>query len=340
MSHGGDAFERVLKALAADTTTEFGVPGAKITVLRRVDGPFSSVQRVRIQTPARTIHAYTKILKPRRDGAEELALLEGMLRREYGATRALYEALHPDADVRAVRPIAVLPEYRAMATEEVPGHPLGDLLTDTAQPTDRLLTIASRVGRWVRAYQRTGGPGGEIRLSTRRAYLDQRLKLIEGRVLSSAECDAARARFDALCGEIGLSSVPAVPIHADLAPMNIIVDDQNRVAVLDFTMAKTGTVHHDSSHMFFHLELLAARHRGRRDVYRALERAILSGYDPQLTVADPLFRLMLLQHSVCHVAMLAERRVPFVDAAYRWFLKRRWQLCERMSEQGTSLRVP
>jgi hypothetical protein len=36
---------------------------------------------------------------------------------------------------------------------------------------------------------------------------------------------------------------------------------------------------------------------------------------------------MLLQHGVCHVAQLAERHFSIVDAAYRWFLRRRWQAC-------------
>jgi aminoglycoside phosphotransferase (APT) family kinase protein len=339
MSQTRDAFQDVLNALTADPSTEFGLPGAQVTVLRQVDGPFSSVQHVRIQTPARTIHAYTKILKPRRPGADELAMIDRMLRREYAATRALYDALHQDAEVRAVRPIAFLPEHRAMATEEVPGRPLGELLADSSQATDRLLTIASRVGRWVREYQRLGGVSGHVELAERRGYFDDRLKLIEGRVLSSAERAATLARFDALAREIGRSSVPAMQIHADLTPMNIIVDDEGRVAVLDFTMAKTGTVYHDLSHVFFHLELIAARHRSRRVMCHALQRALLAGYDPALAVADPLFRLMLMQHSVCHVAMLAERRVPVVDAAYRWFLKRRWQLCERIPEQEMTRRV-
>jgi len=42
--------------------------------------------------------------------------------------------------------------------------------------------------------------------------------------------------------------------------------------------------------------------------------------------------LMLLQHTVCHLALLAERRVPVIDRAYRWYLRRRWQQCVAMLE--------
>jgi Ser/Thr protein kinase RdoA (MazF antagonist) len=238
--------------------------------------------------------------------------------------------LQQDADIAAVRPLALLPEYRALATEEVPGRPLGELLADFSQPEGWLEAVARRVGRWVRAYQTVVEAGGRIELSQLRAYLDDRLRLLEGRVLSSSDRRATLTRFDDLCREIGVSTAPVVAIHADLGPMNIIVDQNGRVAVLDFTMAKTGTIHHDLSHVYFHLELLAARNRKRRLLVPSLQRAMLEGYRPGLTAAEPLFRLMLLQHAVCHIALLAERRFPVVDAAYRWFLRRRWQLCERI----------
>jgi aminoglycoside phosphotransferase (APT) family kinase protein len=327
MSHAGDVFGPVLQALAADPTTEFGAPGARVEVLRQIDGPFSSVQRLRIQTPARTFHAYTKILRPREPGTEELSRIDHFLKREFAATSAFYNALPQDAEIGAVRPIALLPEHRALATEEVPGRPFGELLTDVSQSLERLESIASRVGGWVRVYQSVIGADGQIDLNKRRAYVDERLKLLQGRVLSASDRRDTLARFDDLCREIGVPAVPAVAIHADLTPMNIVVDQDGRVAVLDFTMAKKGTEHHDLTHVYFHLELLAARHPRRRASIEALQRAMLAGYRPGLSAADPLFRLMLLQHGVCHVAQLAERHFSIVDAAYRWFLRRRWQAC-------------
>ena len=161
MSRGSHQFATVLNALATQPDTEFGQPGAVVQVLRQVDGPFSSVQRVRIRTPTRTVHAYTKILKPRRPGPDELASLDRMLKREYTATAALYQALRTDDDIGSVRPMAFLPELRALVTEEVPGRPLGELLEDDAVPEASLLAVARRIGQWVRLYQQvlpaTGG---------------------------------------------------------------------------------------------------------------------------------------------------------------------------------------
>jgi aminoglycoside phosphotransferase (APT) family kinase protein len=131
--------------------------------------------------------------------------------------------------------------------------------------------------------------------------------------------------------EIGADSVRRVPIHADLTPTNIVVDNEGRVTVLDFTMAKAGTEYDDLTHVYFQLELMRRRHRSRRKIFQALQRALLAGYDPSLSSDHPLFRMMLMQHAVCHVALLAERRLPVLDVAYRWFVRRRWTVCDRMS---------
>lgn len=187
MSYGGDQFATVLNALASQPGSEFGEPGAVVDVLRQVDGPFSSVQRVRITTPTRTVHAYTKILKPRKSGPDELAALDRMLKREYNATAALYQALPPDEDFGSVRPMALLPDLRALVTEEVPGRPLGEILEDGAVPEAALRPVARRVGQWVRRYQQVLPATGQVVMAERRDYLDARLRLLEARVLSPAE---------------------------------------------------------------------------------------------------------------------------------------------------------
>jgi Phosphotransferase enzyme family len=322
-----------MTALAVDRSIDFGVPGARVTVLRRIDGPFSAVQRVKVETPARTTHAYVKILKPKRPGNEELGRIDRILKREYLATRSLYQALRESDTMSAVRPIAWLPEHRALVTEEVPGRPLADLLVGGKRPIDELVAVARNVGTWIRLYQSIEPTDGVVDLAQRRVYVEDRLKLLGGRVLTADDHRGALNNFDQLASEIGSRTIPAVAIHADLTPHNIIVDDQGRMTVLDFTMARTGTAYHDLSHVYFHFAIMGARHPRRLEMFRTLRRELLSGYSPALTDDDPLFRLMLLQHGVCHVALLAERRVPIVDAAYCWFMRRRWRLCERIAAE-------
>jgi len=339
MLQSADPFERVLAALAADPATDFGTPGSTVERLARIEGLYSSVLRVRIRTPARTLQAYVKVLKPRGPGDEERAQADRFLMREYQATAAFYQAVQRTPGIGAVRPIAILPEHRAMVTEEVPGRPLGEILARAREVTDGLTAIASRVGSWTRTYQAVGGESGEVEVAQLRAYLDHRLRLIEGRVLAPGGRAEALARFDALAAELERPALRAVPIHADLGPMNIIVDDEGRVTVLDFTMAKSGTRFHDLSHVYFHLGLMAARDPRRKGLFGTLQRAMLAGYDPALVPEHPLFRLMLLQHGVCHVALLAERRLPVVDPAYRWFLRRRWSVCQQLVPAQPELRA-
>lgn len=327
-----DLFTPVIDALKADPTIGFG---AKVELLGRVDGQFSTVQRVRIQTPARSVTVYAKILKPYNQTADEVARACRMLRREYDATSALYQALRQDAEIGAVRPVALLEAHRALVTEEVPGRPLSDVLGEANQATEALLAVARRIGAWTRIYQSLANTQGAVVLSERRTYLEDRLRQLEGRVITAAEREAVLAKFDALAAQLRTSTLATVPIHADLTPMNVIVDATGRIAVLDFTMAKVGTALHDLSHIYFHFEMMGARQR-KREMMRDLQRALLAGYSPALSDHDPLFRLMLMQHVVCHVAQLAGRRVPIVDVLYRWFLRRRWQACERMFLSETS----
>jgi Ser/Thr protein kinase RdoA (MazF antagonist) len=329
MPDPASGFEPVLARLKSDAQTPFGVPGAEIEPLRRIEGPYSTVLRVRVRTGASTTYAYVKVSRPRGEGPEETARLQRFLLREYRATRALNDALGARHDVGALRPLAFLPEFNAIVTEEVSGEPLAALVKRARRADSALLESFHRVGRWLRMYQGMEEPSALVDLAERRAYLDDRLALLVGRIITPATRAEVLAHIDPLRRELDGRRIPAVLIHADLTLTNVMVGTDGRVTVLDFAMAKTGTPVHDLAHMHFHLSLAAGRRMRRTALYAELQRALLAGYDPELSAGDPLFRLMLWQHAVCHVAMLAERRVPFGDLAYRWFLKRRWESCVR-----------
>ena len=326
-----DPFDTLLSHLSRDRSTEFGRPGARVDVLRRIEGPFSSVRQVRITAPssAPTV-AYIKILKSHGEGAEELARLDRMVAREHKTLLTVHRAAEHHAKLRTVRPIAYVPQLRAIVTEAVPGHSLSEVLKHGQRDRERLASAAAGVGAWIRLYQTLDDPARDVELAERRQYLDERLQLLERRVLSSADRRNVLALFDRLARNVGVPHVHGVRIHGDLAPTNIIVDPEGRVAVLDFTMVKAGTVYHDITHLYFHLELMRLRRRRRWPHLGAVQQALLEGYREGLTAEDPLFRLMLLQHAVCHVALLAERRSRRFAAAYHWLARRRWRLCEQM----------
>ncbi len=323
MLHGTAEFGPVIDELRRNAAAHFGVPNVEIEPLRRIEGPYSNVLRVAVHAGPAQSHAYIKVFKPRGNSPEDRARVERFLLREFGAATTLHQGLAGERDLGALRPIACLPEHRAIVTAEVSGTPFADVLLRS--PATRVSEIAARIGRWVRAYQDVAATGGEIELDERRRYVDDRLRLLVPAILDEQERLDVLDRLDRLSIAIGWASVPAVAIHADLTPTNVLVGADGRVTVLDFTMAKTGTRLHDLAHMYFHLDRFVRHHPSRRDAGTRAKRALLEGYDPSLTPGDPLFQLMLWQHAVCHVAMLAERRPIVGRIVQRWLIRRRWQ---------------
>jgi hypothetical protein len=69
-------------------------------------------------------------------------------------------------------------------------------------------------------------------------------------------------------------------------------------------MAKTGTIYHDLAHLSMHLEAMQVKPWFRPAIVARLQRDLMAGFEPGLTVNRPLFALMLLQHVVCHLLTL------------------------------------
>ncbi len=108
---------------------------------------------------------------------------------------------------------------------------------------------------------------------------------------------------DGLIAAIARERVPAVWIHADFCPDNIIVHD-GRVTVLDFVMANTGTVYHDVAHLYLHIGAIAAKPWCRPSAVRAFQRELLAGFEAGLEPERPLFALVLYQHVICQLLLL------------------------------------
>jgi Ser/Thr protein kinase RdoA (MazF antagonist) len=191
--------------------------------------------------------------------------------------------------------------------------------------------VSERIGAWIRTYQRVIDAEGVLCLDERRDYLEVRVqRLLAAGIFTEPDGAAVLARFDALASSIDPASLPLVAIHADLNPSNILVTPQGGVTILDFAMAKTGARVHDLAHLYMHLEFIRWRPRLKSSIVDDVQAALLRGFNPGSSPSDPLFQLMLLQHLVCHVALLAERPRRPLDPASRWFIRRRWARCARM----------
>ncbi len=321
----------VLGALREQSEALFGHTGALLQPIAVFDRPFSTIVRLRIVTPeSAPSYAYTKIYKVRPFASYEVPRdPAAVVAEEFAATERLHRALAGRPGLSAPRPIASLPEHHAIVTEEIQGTPLDRVLRAARRrratvPT--LEAIATRIGAWLRAYQHASAGTGVWSAEESRAYLDDRLRYITP-LLGEEPRVQALTLFDRLAARVPAAE-RLVPIHADLCPANILVRPDGGVAVLDFATAQTGTRFHDVAHLFLHLELARLR---RRIAVKPIEEALMGAFDRADAVRDPLFRLMFLQHVVCHVTQLVDRGAWRPRFAVRALARWRWRACLAMS---------
>lgn len=326
-----DGFDGTLAALAGDADRYFGDPNALLEPVARFERPFSILLRIRVDAAGRRTHAFLKVFKPRHSTPEEIAQLRRFVEREYRAATALHQTVTGRPGLTALRPLALFPEQLAIVTEEVEGKTLDRVLREgvwrrSVRP--QVGAAAARVGRWVRTYQGVTAAEGVVSTDGLRAYLDVRLRNLTSVVIAPEERERVLRAFDAVAGRV--APEPLVAIHADLCPANILVGPKGDVTVLDFAMAKSGTRLHDLAHLFMHLEFFGWKSYVPASYVRALQQALLEGYDAGLAENDPLFTLMLLQHVVCHIALLAEQRRGARWPLSRRGIRRRWERCFEM----------
>jgi tRNA A-37 threonylcarbamoyl transferase component Bud32 len=331
MTPSTDGFRPVLDALSAGAEDYFGDSAARVEPIGRLDRPFSGLLRLRITTRTEATHAFLKIYKPRPPVPYAPDPdLSRMVEEEYAATLRMYRALTDRPGLAAPRPISVFPEHKAIVTEELTGTSFDRLLRAEAwrlKAPAMLQAIATRIGAWIREYQRVMPAAGDLSLPAQREYIDERLRYITPRILSRDERAATLAFFDELAAEVGPARQSLVAIHADLCPANILITEGGGVGVLDFAMAQSGSRFHDAAHLYMHLNRQRLRPRIGAPFIPSVLAALLRAVDESATRPDPLFRLMLLQHAVCHVTQLAGRSGGPVDGALCWLIRRRWRSC-------------
>ncbi len=274
--------------------------------------------------------AFVKILKPRADTPVEIASMQGNVQRDFEMTARVRHALGGCAGLTAVRPIACFPEELAIVTGEAVGPMLSEVLARRAAGWPRrsvvreLSQLLYRVGAWLKAAQDALPEDHPLDREAMRTYLDKRFTDLEttGAIrLTKSGRDAIERYRDRLAAGVGPEGFRPVWIHADFCPENIITR-AGEITVLDFMMAKTGTVYHDVAHLFLHLEAMQGKPWFRPAIVSRLQRDLMAGFEPGLTVSRPLFSLMLLQHVVCHLltlqAPVAGQSRPAVPRASAW----------------------
>ena len=326
-----------VRRLEADAVRYFDGPAA-IEPLSVEDRPVSRVLRVRVSGRGGSRGAFVKAYKLKHDSAEHRRFIEARIGRDYAVSREVHALMHATPGLGAVRPIAWFPDLLVLVTDEVPGQTLASVVSSHARwwPDDAALrsveTTLERVGQWIAAYQGLQTPdakASDFSLGAMREYLEVRLnRLASEREFGFAPAESVRVLgyFDRVAEHVTAPELVTVPIHADLAPANVLVD-AGQVTVIDFAMAAHGGRYHDISRLHAQLDLFAAKPQFSRRVIDRLQRALLEGFELRLTAERPLFALFSLQHVVCHLLSLGEIRESFPASAYSRYLQarhRRW----------------
>jgi hypothetical protein len=285
--------------------------------------PFSRLLRLAVRDPRSgqaQRHVFVKLFNDK--VVAEAGGMQGRVARDFAVTYEIYEWMSRWPDLGTVRPLACYPEHLAIVTEEAPGPSLLEYVNTHAAwfpsvtEVAHLEDVARRVGRWLRAFQ-TFVPADAavsaepLSLDDVRDYVDVRLR----RLVAAGHWITERLRRDLLdhFERVG-ATVPGeqlvqVPIHADFALGNILVSG-NRIVVLDFAMAKRGSVLHDLSRLYVQLELLTTKPQFRPATVAVLRRGVMTGFGGGVSESDPLFRLLTLMHRVNHFATLSNAREP------------------------------
>jgi aminoglycoside phosphotransferase (APT) family kinase protein len=328
-----EIFDPVLGALTNDAAEHFGVGPVNLVRMERVERPFSHLLRLgvcRTGDDSPIAHLFLKILKPV-PIAGGIDALRQRVADDFSTTRRVYRAMAAHQQLGVVPPVACYPEHLALVTEQVPGATLLDHLMryaawlPSASRVEQLAGTMANVGRWVRVFQSIDAGDGTVTAESIRDYVDHRLrKLVTHRParFGDGERQAVLRHIDALGRQIDPCEFREVPIHADLAPGNILISGE-RVVVLDFAMAKHGTKLQDLTRLVMQIDLLGIKPQMSDRVLGELQRALVHGFDASLTPDAPLFRLMTLLHRINHLTTLSVNRYGGPARIYNSFVRRR-----------------
>jgi hypothetical protein len=321
----------VLERLRAEAAALSGMPGAQVTPVAYQARPFSHVMRLSIARdaghPSAFWFAKVQIPKARPDAEEHM---RRRVRHEFDTTRKVESALGEYPGTEALHAIACYPDLFAIVTQEIAGVTLLRHLESrlTWFRGDRTVAeaeqAARQAGAWLRLFQGIEPTNERLAGHVVRDYIDARIQ----KLVSSGKSPitaAVRLRLlnhiDALIASVPPAEWRSVMRHADLAPGNVIVTSRG-IAVLDFAMASRGTYLHDLTRLSLQIDLLRGKPQFRPAAVTRVRSALHLGFDPAVSPAQPLFRLLSLLHRINHLATLTLNFRRGSSWLYGWRIRR------------------
>jgi ATP-binding cassette, subfamily B, bacterial len=170
---------------------------------------------------------------------------------------------------RMVRPLGYLPELRTLVLEEAPGRSLQTLMTD-GHDAD---AAGRAIARAVAALNTDDAAGLRPHpLTAQRTEVEHAAGLVTWAFPEAA--DDVRAVTEIVSG---LEEVPPAPIHRDLKPDHIFLED-DRVTFIDCDAVAAGDPVRDAAHLYAHLMCRVGMDSAPTTVSRAVALSFVDEY--------------------------------------------------------------
>ncbi len=330
-----DSFIEVLSRLSKDLAESH--PGTCVSPLSIDIRKNSTILRVNWEQNSKTgfllikQYSITGDISDRHSHDTAKQILETRLRKEFEVSKRLFKLLEESPHLFVSHPLACYPELLILVIEEYPGMDLSEILQrkarffPSANTRQYLENLCRMCGEWLKFHhEKTVVPGGSDSsyLDDFPDYIDQRLRqLINSQIIPIDEPfrDDILRFLDYRIESVDRESKQTVNAHGDFAPGNVLTDG-DKLVVIDLDQYGPGAILQDLSRFYHQLDMYLCNPIFRPKVIGRLQAALLDGYDPKLRIDDPLFQIMLVKHTVCHLAGLA--KLSSAPAHERWYNQR------------------
>ena len=282
--HEGDRIFETGGRVAVGEIDEFSNPG-------------STTYRIELLLDGERRAIYVKALIPGRGATETI---KEDVQKEYDVLCSLYDGFKDMPDISVVRPIAVFPEHRVIATEEAPGPTLQQLLSRATRfwSSSRDSGNAGRscylAGKWLNKFQQLTHRGNHpFSAGDIMHYCHVRLSDLGARpgsgINDSLQHDISKW-IEAVSRQACQEDNAVAGCHNDFAPHNMIAQD-NHLSVLDLGFFSYDSTLYDVCRFWHRLETFKADPLVSSSRVRNYQESFLRGYEHSVDRSASVFRL-------------------------------------------------
>lgn len=247
------------------------------------------------------------------------------------------------------KPLFILPEYHILVTLEVLGITIYDMISSrgkffvSEEYVLQMRNYFKNIGRWLKYFQSLDNSQSEYySIDTLVEYMNIRLKILTA---------DSRRHFNALYSEkileyikknrelVKTQELYIKSSHNDFNLSNIIIQNDGRVTILDFSKIYKDSFLLDVSRIYHQLYLITFKPQYKESVINELQKALLKGFGIEHADRLMLFRFFLIRHTLTHLVGITRFwKVNFKERLYnRWVLHKELNYLEYLMQCTTSL---